>query len=329
MDQVFSEIEKEAVRAPKGTVLMRQGEVGRSAYFVVQGRLLVEREMNGENYVVAEIGARDIVGEMAILDDSPRSATVTVIEDALLVLLDKNRIRQIIRRSPTIAELILKLLCYKLRNAHSALQNLSSFENPEVWIKICKNLRLCHYATQDPSNLYKLFADQLESVIGISRDRLRDTLDRLAMARILISESKTIEKVDAAKIDCFVKYGREEFINEDINKPSEVKEYQACQSLLRYFGQIVETQASATIHYDQFAAALVASNLWKHLRPAMQHKRASKMASHLLAKQIVNRTNIDQNQVEISFPPLKAMQPPTKEINEYEKLCSALLSPKK
>ena len=65
---------------------MREGEMGQCAYFVVHGRLLVEKNIDGENVPIAEIEPRDIVGELAILDDAPRSATVTAMEDSLLVI---------------------------------------------------------------------------------------------------------------------------------------------------------------------------------------------------------------------------------------------------
>ena len=84
-DQLITEFSREAMKVAKGTVLMRQGEVGNSAYFVIEGRLLVEQEVNGCFHPVAEIGAKDIVGELAILDDAPRSATVTAIENSLIL----------------------------------------------------------------------------------------------------------------------------------------------------------------------------------------------------------------------------------------------------
>jgi len=325
VDQVFSEISKESVRAVKGTVLMRQGEIGRSAYFVVQGRLLVEREINGENFAVAEIGPRDIVGEMAILDDAPRSATVTVIEDAMLVLLDKNRIRQIIRRSPVVAELILKLLCYKLRTAHQAIQNITSLDNPEVWIKICKTLLLCDNATEDSAECYRIFYEQLEDVIGIAEDLRRDVLARLGKAKLIISEGREIQQINDSMTKLFIWLGQEDFSNREFDPPSEIKIYQSAEALLNYFGQIAESQESANLQYDALVNALATSHLWSQLRPALQHQRAKSVVEFFIEKEIVTRNQQNNQTLSVVFPRLKAIEHPKDLMQTYNMIKNALL----
>ena len=58
---------------PEGTVLVRQGAVGRSSYVIVEGWASVS--IDGSP--IAALGPGDHIGEMAVLDDQPRSATVT------------------------------------------------------------------------------------------------------------------------------------------------------------------------------------------------------------------------------------------------------------
>lgn len=104
------------IQVERGTVLMKQGAIGHCAYLLLQGQLLVEKELeNGEKVVIAQITPINLVGEFAIFDEMPRSATVTVLEDAKLIELKKHRLKTMIRKSPEIAEVVIKLLCNKLR----------------------------------------------------------------------------------------------------------------------------------------------------------------------------------------------------------------------
>ncbi len=119
VDNIFQIANQDTIYAAKGTVLMREGEVGSNAYLVLEGRLTVEREMDGKRIIIGNISPVDIVGELAILDEMPRSATVKVAEDARLIELNKHRMKTIIRRYPDIAEVVMKLLCSKLRKTAS------------------------------------------------------------------------------------------------------------------------------------------------------------------------------------------------------------------
>ncbi len=109
-------ISEEIVQAKQGTVLMKQGAYGDSAYLLLQGKLIVEKtKENGEMMIVAQLTPINLVGELALFDEINHSATVTVSEDARLIVLKKHRLRTMIHKSPEITEIIIKLLCNKLR----------------------------------------------------------------------------------------------------------------------------------------------------------------------------------------------------------------------
>ena len=69
------------VTVPAGARLMRQGEVGREVVIVVRG----SAEVTAGGRRIACVGRNDILGEMAVLDSSPRSATVTALTDMTLL----------------------------------------------------------------------------------------------------------------------------------------------------------------------------------------------------------------------------------------------------
>ena len=69
------------VDMPAGSVYLREGELGDKVYVLEQGRVQVVKKVGEEERVLKELGPGDCFGEMALLDISPRSATVRAVED--------------------------------------------------------------------------------------------------------------------------------------------------------------------------------------------------------------------------------------------------------
>ena len=86
----------EAVEAERGAVLMEQGEVGREAFVVVDGE--VQIIVNG--HVVGTAGRGSLLGEMALLDLRPRSATLVALTDVELISYASKQFRKIVDEMP-------------------------------------------------------------------------------------------------------------------------------------------------------------------------------------------------------------------------------------
>src|SRR5690606_20436876 len=73
------------VDLPGGSVLMTQGEPGDAMYLLVSGRLRVSRaDEAGQEQVLRELTRGQVVGEMSLYTDDPRSATVVAVRDSVL-----------------------------------------------------------------------------------------------------------------------------------------------------------------------------------------------------------------------------------------------------
>lgn len=79
----------QASRAFKaGEIIIKQGEAGRCAYIIEQGRVEIFMEIGGREEQIQHIGTRGpgaMIGEMAILDNAPRTATIRALEDSTLL----------------------------------------------------------------------------------------------------------------------------------------------------------------------------------------------------------------------------------------------------
>ncbi len=101
------------IRLPEGTLLTRQGDIGREAFVILAGSAAVDRD--GER--VAEIGPGDVVGELALLDGGPRSATVTATSDIEALVLTRPAFTAVLDEIPTLAHRLLVTLARRLRTA--------------------------------------------------------------------------------------------------------------------------------------------------------------------------------------------------------------------
>ncbi len=96
----------------EGRTLIREGERAREFFVVVEGSLRVTRK--GDK--VGDLGAGDVVGEIALVTDMPRTATVTTSSPVRLLVLTDRGFRDLLEQSPAIATKILKSLGERLHS---------------------------------------------------------------------------------------------------------------------------------------------------------------------------------------------------------------------
>jgi CRP-like cAMP-binding protein len=94
-----------------GDVVFAEGEPGDALYLVVEGAVRVHQ---GDRQL-ASLSVRDVFGEMAVLDSEPRSASVTVVSDAVLLKIGRDDFRDILNERPDIALGVIKVLSRRLR----------------------------------------------------------------------------------------------------------------------------------------------------------------------------------------------------------------------
>lgn len=118
-----------------GQVLFRQGDVGDAWYIVYEGKVEVFREVGvGRRNLVVELGPRTCFGEMAVLDGSPRSGTVSAVEEATLLRFPRGAFQSLLADESLAAhQLVLamaRVLCARQRVLTGEVFGL--LENPEA-----------------------------------------------------------------------------------------------------------------------------------------------------------------------------------------------------
>lgn len=103
------------VHYEEGDEIFRQGDPGDSLYLVIAGRVRVQRG----SLEVAQLGERQVFGEMALLDSEPRSASVLALSDLTLLKIIRDDFMEILTEKPEIAKGVIKVLTRRLRDSLS------------------------------------------------------------------------------------------------------------------------------------------------------------------------------------------------------------------
>jgi CRP-like cAMP-binding protein len=109
----IAEIAEEQPMA-SGDSVFAEGEPGDALYLIVEGRVKVHK---GDKELV-RLGIRDVFGEMAVLDSEPRSASVSTVEDAVLLKIGRDDFRDILTERPEISMGVMKVLTRRLRETN-------------------------------------------------------------------------------------------------------------------------------------------------------------------------------------------------------------------
>ena len=120
----------------KNETIVRQGEMGLGLYIIARGRVKVDREQGGARTQVAELGPEQFFGDMALLDNKPRSATVTGLEDAECLLLTRDSFVKLMNKYPEIPIRMAKVLAERLREANEKIVAASPPSPPGAKVEV-------------------------------------------------------------------------------------------------------------------------------------------------------------------------------------------------
>lgn len=111
---------------PPGSVLTRQGETEHTFYVIENGRAVVLRRLeDGTEQVLNTLGPRQAFGEMAVLDNSPRLATIRTLTETSVLEITADQFKEVVRQDPELALHITRRVLSNLRTLDQlAIQDL-------------------------------------------------------------------------------------------------------------------------------------------------------------------------------------------------------------
>ena len=108
-------------RYEPGEDIVRQGDTGVGAFIIRSGKVDVIQDRGGKETKLSTLGPGEVFGEMALLDEFPRSATVRAVEPTTALGIQRWHFRGILESHPQIALALLPMLTRRIRNAEHML----------------------------------------------------------------------------------------------------------------------------------------------------------------------------------------------------------------
>jgi CRP/FNR family transcriptional regulator, cyclic AMP receptor protein len=173
-----------------GDVLFREGERGEEMYVIQSGIVQVFKRVGEVERPLATLGRGEFVGEMAILNGKPRTATAVVLEDARCLLIDGVTLEQMIANSSEIALRLVKKLARRLDSADEMIQLLL---HPDPRARVLLGLKRHAEAFGEETALgvriHPSVVD-LAREVGVEETQVHEVLARLTRLHIVAADER-------------------------------------------------------------------------------------------------------------------------------------------
>jgi CRP/FNR family cyclic AMP-dependent transcriptional regulator len=177
--------------APRGTAIMREGDTVGALYIVLSGWLKVMMgEADGKETILTTVVPGEFFGEMGLIDDSPRSASVVAIEPCELLSVTKRDFRKCLVENAELAMAVMRMLVRRLREADRRIGSLAMLDVygrvARLLLDLSENVDGRRIVTR------RLPKQDIAKMIGASREMVSKVMKDLQVSGYIEVEGSTI-----------------------------------------------------------------------------------------------------------------------------------------
>jgi CRP-like cAMP-binding protein len=189
-----------------GDVLFREGEPGDVMFVIQSGAIRITKAVAGEERVIAVLGAGEFLGELAILNSKPRSATATVIETTRCLAIEAKTLETMVARNAEIAMRLIKKLAKRIDSA-DALIALLMHRDPKARIMLALARHAEAFGESTPEGIrIRTTAEEIARDVGVDATAAADVMSRLRRLRLASEVPGGIVVADVARLQDFVEF---------------------------------------------------------------------------------------------------------------------------
>lgn len=191
-----------------GDVLFREGEHGEVMFVIQSGLIRITKRVAGQEKPLAFLGAGEFLGEMAILNDKPRTATAEVVEGpARCLVIDAQTMEVMVTKNAEIALRLIKKLSKRLDSADALIEILMHRDpKARVLMALVRHAEAFGEATPEGIVLHAS-PDELAAQVGVDVDEAEQLLVRLRRLKLirLLDDGRYLAS-DLTRLEEFIEF---------------------------------------------------------------------------------------------------------------------------
>lgn len=175
--------------------IVREGDPGGSFFVIVHGRVAVTiMSPHGHEVILNTLGEGDHFGEMALLDDSPRSATVTAQQKSDLAILSRAVFFDHLKSNFPLTRALLASFSQRLRHANVTIEGLASLDVKSRLARYFHDLAVArgHRSGRGWVMVVRPSQREIANTIGSSRETVSRTMLQMAAEELIVPRGKAV-----------------------------------------------------------------------------------------------------------------------------------------
>lgn len=189
----------------KGSVIIVEGEKGEDVFIIRSGKVKIFKTTNEGREIILDIkGKSKIFAEVTLFNESKNPATVVAIEDSVILSLNNDDLKKIIKQNPDMALNIIRVLSKRLKESQSRIKSMASndtyIRTAQVLIKLTEKygVELENGAIELNLNITR---EELASLAGTSRETVSRALSQFKKEKAIKITGRKIIILDKNKLN--------------------------------------------------------------------------------------------------------------------------------
>jgi CRP-like cAMP-binding protein len=180
-----------------GETVFQEGDTGDQMFIIQEGNVKVTKNVGGREHVLSTLGKGDFFGEMAIVNNVRRTATVTAVTEVHLLAFNREGFLSMVTKNARIALNIIDKLCRRLQNMNTQIQHLVR-KNARGLVAL--NLSYAFRSAAGEVLHTDRAVEEIAENLQVPISDVRAVVDKLAADGVVAVQGNQIMLLDAARL---------------------------------------------------------------------------------------------------------------------------------